>query len=176
MITNKLGRPLLAAMFISGGIDQLRNPKAKVPMAEGVAQEIAEPLGLPDDTETLVKINGAVSPAARATASMRPAATPLNPVLRTTDRAVRHIGTPSAREASRRLPGTSRRLSSVVRMTTGTMMIASARLPANALNWWNGSTNRAKAKMPIRIDGMPTMTSAAKRIRVAVRRPLNSTV
>jgi uncharacterized membrane protein YphA (DoxX/SURF4 family) len=59
-ITHALARPMLAGMFVYGGIDALRHPEGKAPKAQDVASAIAEPLGLPGDTVTLVRINGAV--------------------------------------------------------------------------------------------------------------------
>ncbi len=59
-ITRKIARPLLASMFVAGGIDAVRHPEPKEPEAERVAPKVAKPLGLPDDTVLLVKINGAV--------------------------------------------------------------------------------------------------------------------
>lgn len=57
-----LARPMLASMFVYGGIDALRSPGPKVPAAEPVAQPVADaaPVDLPDDTEQLVKLNAAV--------------------------------------------------------------------------------------------------------------------
>jgi putative oxidoreductase len=60
MILRRLARPMLAATFISGGIDTLRNPEPRVAKAQAVAPKVARPLGLPEDTEQLVKINAAV--------------------------------------------------------------------------------------------------------------------
>ena len=54
---------------------------------------------------------------------------------------------PSASDASRSDPGTSFRISSVVRMMTGTMITASATLPANALYCLNGRTRNVKTKI-----------------------------
>jgi len=51
---------MLSSMFIAGGIDAVNNPQPKVPKAEKVAPALAEPLGLPEDSVTLVRINGAV--------------------------------------------------------------------------------------------------------------------
>jgi putative oxidoreductase len=51
---------MLSSMFIAGGIDAVTNPETKVQKAKKVAPALAEPLGLPEDTVTLVKINGAV--------------------------------------------------------------------------------------------------------------------
>jgi uncharacterized membrane protein YphA (DoxX/SURF4 family) len=59
-ITRKVARPMIAAMFIHGGLDELRNPESKKEKAEAVAPPIAEKLGLPNDTVTLVRINGGV--------------------------------------------------------------------------------------------------------------------
>jgi len=51
---------MMAAMFVSGGLDQLRRPQSKVMQAEKVAEPIAEKLHLPEDPVTLVRLNGAV--------------------------------------------------------------------------------------------------------------------
>ena len=57
-LVRRVARPLLAAIFVVQGLEQLRHPsalKAKVaPFAEQVA-----PLGLPNDPELLVRANGA---------------------------------------------------------------------------------------------------------------------
>ena len=58
-IIRRLARPLLAASFVWGGIDTLRDPGPRVGMAEDVAPRIAEPLPLPNETDQLVKINAA---------------------------------------------------------------------------------------------------------------------
>ena len=58
--TRVIARPLLAGIFVYGGIDALRHPEGKAPKAEDVGPAIAEPLGLPTDPVTLVRINGAV--------------------------------------------------------------------------------------------------------------------
>jgi uncharacterized membrane protein YphA (DoxX/SURF4 family) len=55
---------MMSAMFIVGGLDALRNPEPKVPKAETVAPALARPLGLPEDSAQLVKINAAVQIAA----------------------------------------------------------------------------------------------------------------
>jgi putative oxidoreductase len=60
-LVRRLARPCLATMFITGGLDSLRQPAPKVPAADPIAPKIAARLPyLPEDTETLVKINGAV--------------------------------------------------------------------------------------------------------------------
>ena len=58
MIVRRIARPLLAASFISGGIDTLRNPGPRVQKAETVAPQISERVALlPNETDKLVKIN-----------------------------------------------------------------------------------------------------------------------
>ena len=60
-VVRRLARPLLASMFVVGGLDALRNPKSKVGAAEDIGPAIAAKLPyLPQDPEQLVKINGAV--------------------------------------------------------------------------------------------------------------------
>ncbi len=58
----RIARPLLASIFVTGGLDALRAPKPKVPVVDDVAQPVAQHIpGLEDkDTETLIKINGGV--------------------------------------------------------------------------------------------------------------------
>ncbi len=60
MIARRLARPLLAASFINGGIETLRNPEPRVKLAEPVVEAIAEPAPLPGDTDQLVKVNAIV--------------------------------------------------------------------------------------------------------------------
>ena len=60
-LVRRLARPCLAAMFVTGGLDALRNPSSKVSAADPIAPKVAEKLPyLPEDTEQLVRINGAV--------------------------------------------------------------------------------------------------------------------
>jgi uncharacterized membrane protein YphA (DoxX/SURF4 family) len=60
-ISRRVARPLLSSMFVVGGWDSLRNPEGKVKKADAVAQAVATRLpGLPQETETLVRINGGV--------------------------------------------------------------------------------------------------------------------
>ncbi len=66
----------------------------------------------------------------RATASMTPVMMPPIEVGSTTLRIVRHLGTPSASDASRSSLGTSLSISSVERTTTGIIRMASASEPA----------------------------------------------
>jgi putative oxidoreductase len=60
-VVRRLTRPLLASTFVTGGLDSLRHPGPMVPAAEPVAPSIARKLPyLPEDPETLIKVNGAV--------------------------------------------------------------------------------------------------------------------
>jgi uncharacterized membrane protein YphA (DoxX/SURF4 family) len=57
---HRMGRSLLAPMFVSGGLDAIRHPESKEAKAEVVTGPITETLGLPDETPTLVRVNGGV--------------------------------------------------------------------------------------------------------------------
>jgi putative oxidoreductase len=66
-VVRLIARPMLASMFVMGGLDALANPSGKVPKAEKVteqvptlAQRIAPRLPVPTDTETFVRVNGGV--------------------------------------------------------------------------------------------------------------------
>jgi len=61
-----IARPMLASMFVVGGIDSLTHASGKVPKAEKVteqvptlAEKIAPGLPVPTDPATLIRINGA---------------------------------------------------------------------------------------------------------------------
>jgi uncharacterized membrane protein YphA (DoxX/SURF4 family) len=56
----RIARPLLAAVFVSSGVDVLRDPESRAKLAEPVTSKLAKPLGLPEDPLQLVKINAAV--------------------------------------------------------------------------------------------------------------------
>ncbi|WP_367318956.1 DoxX family protein [Streptomyces sp. HUAS ZL42] len=56
-----VGRPLLASMFISGGLSSVREPEAVAPVAEPVVQPVTDRVPpLPDRTEQVVQFSGAV--------------------------------------------------------------------------------------------------------------------
>ena len=60
-LVRRLARPALSAVFVTGGIDTLKNPAAKVPSAQDIAPKIAARLPwLPQDTKSLVTINAAM--------------------------------------------------------------------------------------------------------------------
>jgi len=66
MIMRRIARPLLAAVFISGGIETLRNPKPRIQAAEPLLDKTVGkvedklPDEVPTDAETLVKVDAAV--------------------------------------------------------------------------------------------------------------------
>ena len=59
-ITRRLARPLLASVFVTAGVDTLRNPGPRAELAEPVTSMAASVLPLPADTEMLVKLNAGV--------------------------------------------------------------------------------------------------------------------
>jgi len=60
-VSRRIARPLLASMFISGGLDAIQSPESKVKSAEAVTEPLmAKFPALPQDTATLVKLNGFV--------------------------------------------------------------------------------------------------------------------
>ncbi|USQ77152.1 DoxX family membrane protein [Ornithinimicrobium cryptoxanthini] len=66
MVFRKLARPLLASAFITRGVDALQHPGTRIPAAQKFSESVAEPLGLPQDPELLVRVNGAVMAGAGA--------------------------------------------------------------------------------------------------------------
>ena len=60
-LARRAARAALAASFISGGIDQIRNPQPKAGPASPIAKPIADRVPqLPNDPESLVKLDGAI--------------------------------------------------------------------------------------------------------------------
>lgn len=61
-LLRRIARPMLASMFVSGGIDTLRDPDPRVKKAEPIVARIADllPDGAPKDVGTLVRIDAAV--------------------------------------------------------------------------------------------------------------------
>jgi uncharacterized membrane protein YphA (DoxX/SURF4 family) len=60
-IARRVARPLLASEFIYGGIDAVRHPETKVEAAKAVTDPLRDWVpALPDDTATLVRLNGMV--------------------------------------------------------------------------------------------------------------------
>jgi uncharacterized membrane protein YphA (DoxX/SURF4 family) len=65
MLTRRIARPLLSAVFIGQGVETLRNPKVTVDAAEPIVAALGtlpEPFGgrVPSDPETAARINAAV--------------------------------------------------------------------------------------------------------------------
>ena len=60
MFTHRVARPLLAGMFVVGGLDSFLHPASKVQKADAVTSKLTRMLGLPDDTKLLVRLNGGV--------------------------------------------------------------------------------------------------------------------
>ncbi|MEV0638315.1 DoxX family protein [Streptomyces sp. NPDC050619] len=59
------GRPLLASMFVAGGLNSVRDPKSVTDLAEPVVQPVTERVtAMPDRTDQVVRLNGAVQVAA----------------------------------------------------------------------------------------------------------------
>jgi uncharacterized membrane protein YphA (DoxX/SURF4 family) len=61
-LIRRLARPMLASTFIAGGVDALRNPKARADVAGPVATKVAAklPMKLPQDPVDLVRLDAAV--------------------------------------------------------------------------------------------------------------------
>jgi uncharacterized membrane protein YphA (DoxX/SURF4 family) len=58
-LIRRVARPMLAATFVVGGLDQLRHPAKQAAKLAPLAQKAAPALHLPDDPELLVRANGA---------------------------------------------------------------------------------------------------------------------
>src|SRR5215217_9445592 len=63
-VVRRVARPMLAAMFVVGGLDQLKHPGAKAATARPIVERVGPRLGLGDDTEMLVRANGVAMVAA----------------------------------------------------------------------------------------------------------------
>jgi putative oxidoreductase len=70
-IATRVASPLIASIFIRGGLDAAIDPEGKVKKAEKVTGPIAQRVtALPDDTETLVRLNGITQVVAGAMLSL----------------------------------------------------------------------------------------------------------
>ena len=57
-VVNRVARPLLAGIFVSGGLDTLRNTKQRAYAAEPVVHALAERFSfIPDDPVTVVRVD-----------------------------------------------------------------------------------------------------------------------
>ncbi len=60
-ISRRIARPLLASMFISGGVDAIQSPEGKVKSAAAVTEPLKARFAfLPEDPATLIRLNGMV--------------------------------------------------------------------------------------------------------------------
>jgi uncharacterized membrane protein YphA (DoxX/SURF4 family) len=70
-IPTRVASPLIASIFIRAGLDAALDPEDKVKKAEKVTQPIARRVDvLPDDTQTLVRLNGVTQVVAGALLSL----------------------------------------------------------------------------------------------------------
>jgi putative oxidoreductase len=69
-VVRRIARPMLAAIFVSGGLEVLRHPKTHAEFAAPLITRVSQYLSLPDDPETLVRANGATMMAAAAMLAM----------------------------------------------------------------------------------------------------------
>ena len=69
-ISSFVARPLIAGMFVYGGVDAIRNPAGKVPRADTVVPDVIDTVGIDADTEQIVQFNGAVQVAAGITLAL----------------------------------------------------------------------------------------------------------
>ena len=58
-LIRRVARPMLATMFVVGGLDQLRHPAKQAAKVAPLAERAAPSLHLPNDPELLVRANGA---------------------------------------------------------------------------------------------------------------------
>jgi putative oxidoreductase len=70
-LPTRVASPLIASIFIRAGLDAALDPEGKVKKAEKVTQPLAEHVSvLPDDPETLVRLNGVTQVVAGAMLSL----------------------------------------------------------------------------------------------------------
>jgi putative oxidoreductase len=60
MLTHRLARPLIAGMFIAGGVDSFLHPDSKAGTARAVTTPLSNALGIAEDSVALVRFNGGV--------------------------------------------------------------------------------------------------------------------
>ena len=63
-VVRRIARPMLAAIFVTSGVDALRHPATRAEIAAPLVKKIAGRFELPDDPELLVRANGATMLAA----------------------------------------------------------------------------------------------------------------
>ncbi|MHB1474909.1 MAG: DoxX family protein [Dermatophilaceae bacterium] len=65
-VVRRIARPMLAAIFVTSGLESLRHPATHAQAAAPMVKALAGPLKLPDDPEMMVRANGATMLAAGA--------------------------------------------------------------------------------------------------------------
>lgn len=66
-VVRRIARPMLAAVFVTSGLDALLHPKERAAVAAPLVKKLSEsPLNLPDNPEMMVRANGATMVAAGA--------------------------------------------------------------------------------------------------------------
>ena len=63
-VIRRIARPMLAAVFVTGGLDALLHPAERAKIAAPLVSRLSGPLNLPDDPELMVRANGATMVAA----------------------------------------------------------------------------------------------------------------
>ncbi len=59
-VVRRLARPMLAAVFVTGGLDALRHPGKRTDLAAPIVGTLSAYTGIPDDPELAVRANGAL--------------------------------------------------------------------------------------------------------------------
>jgi putative oxidoreductase len=58
-VVRRIARPMLAAIFVTSGLDSLRHPAERAKAAAPLVKALSGPLRMPDDPEMMVRANGA---------------------------------------------------------------------------------------------------------------------
>ncbi len=58
-VVRRIARPMMAAIFVTSGLDTLRHPAKSAQSAAPMIKALAGPLNLPDDPELMVRASGA---------------------------------------------------------------------------------------------------------------------
>jgi putative oxidoreductase len=63
-VIRRIARPMLAAVFVTSGLDALLHPAGRAKIAAPLVTRLSGPLNLPDNPELMVRANGATMVAA----------------------------------------------------------------------------------------------------------------
>lgn len=63
-VVRRIARPMLAAVFVTTGLESLRHPATRAEAAAPLVKALAGPLRLPDDPEMMIRASGATMLAA----------------------------------------------------------------------------------------------------------------